>query len=182
MPLLNPSFEDAGLLPGAAAYWTLTTVTRLEVIAGFGSSPQEAWEDFERWHVHLAALDDVPVVLAFFDEKTQGFEDFLGGWENAVYLLELPPGQLITCAFGGGAAEDWETGWGNVPYWRDWADVPSVTGAFNGESREGFEDGWQLNELYAWTWAVLGTSAALFDDGQQRVESFGSSWPAATTQ
>lgn len=180
--ILNPSFDDAGLLPGAAAHWTLTTVTSLELIAGFRPSPEEAWEDFERWHVHLAALDDVPVVLAFFDEKAHGYEAFHTGWENAVYLVELPPGQLITCAFVGADAEDWETGWGNVLYWRDWAGVSSATGVFDGEPREDFDEGWQSNEAYAWTWAVLGTNTALFDDGQQGVESFGSSWPAATTQ
>jgi len=142
MPLLNPSFEDAGTLPGEAAHWTLTAVTSLEAIAGFGASPEEAYEGFERWHVHLASLEDVPLVLAFFDADIEGHEDFDDGWANAVYLRELPPGQLATCAFGGGAVEDCETGWSNLPYWRDWAVVTSATGVFgSGEPREAFGAG-----------------------------------------
>ena len=53
----NPSFEDAGALPGDAAHWTLQTVTSLERIAGFGPVPHEAWEGFERW-------SDLPEALA----------------------------------------------------------------------------------------------------------------------
>ena len=41
MVLENPSFEDAGSSPGEAAHWTLTAVTSLEVLAGFGG--QLAW-------------------------------------------------------------------------------------------------------------------------------------------
>lgn len=65
MALRNPSFEDAGVLPGEAEHWTLTAVTSLEVLAGFGAAPEDAWEDFERWHALLDSLDDVVVVLAF---------------------------------------------------------------------------------------------------------------------
>lgn len=182
MSLLNPSFEDPGLLPGEAAHWTLTGVTSLEAIAGFGTHPEEAWEDFERWHTLRSTLDDVTVVLGFFDEEAKGHEGFDDGWANAVYLLELPPGQLATCAFGSGAAEDCETGWSNLPYWRDWADLASATGVFDGEPHEDFEDGWRLNEAYARAWPDVTSTMALFDGGQQGVEAFAASWTAATTQ
>ncbi len=33
MALLNPSFEDAGTLPGEAEHWTLTATTSLEELA-----------------------------------------------------------------------------------------------------------------------------------------------------
>ena len=94
MALLNPSFEDEGALPGEAEHWTLTAVTGLEVLAGFGAAPEDAWEDFERWFALLASLDDVTVVLAFFDSALKGYEEFDSGWANAVYLYELPPAQL----------------------------------------------------------------------------------------
>ena len=62
MAVLNPSFEDAGLLPGEAEHWTLVAVASLEAIAGFGADPELAWEGFERWTELWLALDDVPVV------------------------------------------------------------------------------------------------------------------------
>jgi hypothetical protein len=40
MAILNPSFEDAGALPGEAEHWTLSAVTSLEEIAGFGAAPK----------------------------------------------------------------------------------------------------------------------------------------------
>ena len=58
MPVLNPSFEDAGALPGEAEHWALSAVTSLEEIAGFGTAPEEAWEDFDRWFATL--LDASP--------------------------------------------------------------------------------------------------------------------------
>ena len=40
MAILNPSFEDAGALPGEAEHWALSAVTSLEEIAGFGTAPE----------------------------------------------------------------------------------------------------------------------------------------------
>ncbi|NVJ28844.1 hypothetical protein HUW62_47405, partial [Myxococcus sp. AM011] len=94
MPLLNPSFEDTGARPGEAAHWALTTVTRLEALAGFGV-PEESCEDFEHWYVWRAALSDVPVALAFFSGQREGFESFSRGWDNDGFLFELPPAQLV---------------------------------------------------------------------------------------
>ncbi|MCL2726439.1 MAG: hypothetical protein FWD69_18625 [Polyangiaceae bacterium] len=179
MALLNPSFEDAGALPGEAAHWTLTAVTSLEELAGFGAAPEEAWEDFECWFERLAFLDDVVVVLAFFD-TLKGYEAFESGWDNAVYLYELPPAQLVAATFDGKDAEDCETGWSNVPYAREWDDVASTMGVFGGEPREDFD--WRSNEAYAWTWAGVMSSPAMFDAGAQAVEGFESAWTHARTQ
>ena len=179
MALLNPSFEGAGTLPGEAAHWTLVSSTSLEVLAGFGAAPEEAWEGFE-WHQKLAMLEDVAVVLAFFDAATEGFEDFAKGWVG-VFLFELPPAQLVTCPFGGGAVEDCESGWSNAPFLRDWLDVAAVAGVFDGEPQEDFEDAWRWNESFAWAWADVTSSAAFFDAGTQPVEDFENSWSAATT-
>ena len=118
MAILNPSFEDAGTLPGEAEHWALSAATSLEEIAGFGTAPEEAWEDFERWFELLDSIDDVVVVLAFFDSALKGYEEFESGWANVVYLYDLPPAQLVTATFDGNAAEDCESGWSNVPYAR----------------------------------------------------------------
>jgi hypothetical protein len=181
MALQNPSFEDAGVLPGEAEHWSFSAVTSLEVLAGFGAAPEEAWEDFERWYALLDSLEDVVVVLAFWGSALEGYEAFESGWANFVYLYELPPAQLVTCAFGGGAVEDCESGWSNVPYLRDWALVTTATGVFDGEPREDFEDQWRSNQSYAWTWAAVTASAALFDAGVQPVEDFESGWTTMTT-
>ncbi len=180
MAILNPSFEDAGTLPGEAEHWTLSAVTSLEEIAGFGT-PEEAWEDFERWFDLLDSIDDVVVVLAFFDSALKGYEEFESGWANVGYLYDLPPAQLVTATFDGLAAEECETGWSNVPYAREWADVVAATGVFDGEPREDFEDQWRSNQLYAWTWAAVTSSAALFDAGAQAVEDFNNGWTSMTT-
>ena len=182
MPVLNPSFEDAGALPGEAEHWTLSAVTSLEEIAGFGTALEEAWEDFERWFELLDSIDDVVVVLAFFDSALKGYEEFESGWANVVYLYDLPPAQLVTATFDGLAAEECETGWSNVPYAREWADVTAATGVFDGEPREDFEDQWRSNQLYAWTWAAVTSSTAMFDAGAQAVEDFNNGWTPATTQ
>jgi hypothetical protein len=72
MALLNPTFADAGALPGEAARWTISAVTSLEVLAAFGGAGRE---DFERWSAFHRALADVTVVRAFFDSR-DGFEAF----------------------------------------------------------------------------------------------------------
>ena len=182
MALLNPSFEDAGALPDEAEHWTLTAVTSLEELAGFGVAPEDAWEGFERWFDFLASIDEVTVVLAFFDSALKGYEHFESGWANVVFLYELPPAQLVTATFDGNAAEDCETGWSNVPYGREWANVASAAGVFDGEPREDFENQWRSNETYAWSWVSLSSSAALFDAGAQAVEDFENAWMPATTQ
>ena len=181
MALLNPSFEDAGLLPGEAEHWTLTASTSIEVLAGFGTAPEDAWEDFERWYALLASLDDVTVVLAFFDSALKGYEEFESGWANVVYLYAFPPAQLVTATFDGNDVEDCETRWSNVPYARDWSGVVSATGVFDGEPREDFEDQWRSNHLYAWTWPAVTASVALFDAGAQAVEDFENAWTHTTT-
>lgn len=181
MPVLNPSFEDAGALPGEAAHWTLAAITSRQRIAGFGPEPYAGWEDFERWSELLASLAEADVVLAFFDVLAEGREDFEEGWDNDLFLVELPPGQTVTATFGAGAVEDLEDGWANDAYAWAWTDVASTPGVFDGEPREDYEDQWQGNESFAWSWAQAVGVSANFDGGTQTRERFEGVWPAATT-
>ncbi len=181
MPILNPSFEDAGTLPGEAAHWTLTSVTSLEEIAGFGALPEQAWEDFERWFELLAELDSVLTARAFFAPGTDGFEAFASGWGAGVYLFELPPAQVVPAPFSAADVEDCETGWSNSPFYWNWDGVLSAAGTFDGENREDFEDGWRSNQAFTWSWSSVTASAGLFDGGAQAVEDFENSWTHAGT-
>ena len=63
MALLNPTFADAGALPGEAAHWTLSAVTSLQRVAAFGTAGRE---DFESWTAHLSSLADVVAARGFF--------------------------------------------------------------------------------------------------------------------
>jgi hypothetical protein len=128
MPILNPSFEDEGALPGEAAHWTLTAVTSLEEIAGFGTLPEQAWEDFERWFELLAELDSVLTSRAFFAPGTDGFESFTTGWGAGAYLFELPPAQVVPAPFSVDNVEDCESGWSNATFHWSWDGVPAATG------------------------------------------------------
>jgi len=171
MALLNPSFEDAGARPGEAAHWTLTAVTRLEVLAGFGV-PKEACEDFERWYVWRASLSDSAVALAFFSGQREGFEAFSRGWDNDAFLFELPPAQLVPHLFEGQAVETW----GQGLFLKDWTDVTSMAGLFRDSPREDFDD-----EAFAWRWEDVTARGALFNTTQPS-EDFDTGWPVAATQ
>lgn len=181
MAILNPSFEDAGAEPGAAQHWTLSTSVAGQRIAGFGPTPHEAWEGFERWFELFVSFPPGALALAFFDPIAEGFEDFEEAWSNDLYLTELPSGQVITAPFGGGAVEDMEDGWSNVPFTTDWSAVTAVTGIFDGEPREDFEDEWRNNQSYAWQWAALAAQTALFDAGTDPDEDFENGWTRAIT-
>ncbi len=179
MPILNPRFEDAGALPGEAERWTLVAVTSLEAIAGFGSDPELAWEGFERWFELWRRLEDVTVELAFFDDD--GFEAFELGWDNDIFLYELPPAQLEQASLGPDGVEDCESGWGNDVFLWGWDDVANVTGIFDGEPGEDFEDGWRGNEAFLWSWGDVVAEAVLFDEGAETIETFDGDWEPTTT-
>lgn len=181
MGLQNPSFEVAGALPGEAEHWVLVSVTSLEAIAGFGAAPERACEDFEGWLAFWGALADVPLVRAFFDVAAEGYEDFAEGWATDLYLLELPPAQLVPANFAPGDVEACEVGWANAPFAIDWSAVVGAAAVFDGENREDFEDQWSSNHLYAWTWSAVVSATAMFDAGAQTREDFENDWTLATT-
>ena len=181
MPILNPSFEDAGAQPGEAEHWALQAFTGLRRIAGFGPVPHTAREAFERWFELRISFGLGDLALALFDPLAEGHEDFEEAWDNDLYLTELPTGQVITAPFGGGAAEDMEDGWSNVPYATTWAEVAGVIGLFDAEPREDFEEQWRSNEAFAWVWAGVASATAGFDGGGDTDEDFENAWTAATT-
>ena len=182
MPILNPSFEDEGALPGEAAHWTLSAVTNLEEIAGFGTLPEQAWDGFERWFALLATLEDVVSVRAFFGVALEGHEAFEAGWGAGPFLGELSPAQVVVAEFGQGAIEDMEAGWSNDGFLWSWDNVSSTVAQFDGEPREDFEDQWAGNQGFDWGWSSVVSSAARFDDGTATREGFDSDWPPATSQ
>lgn len=179
MALLNPSFEDEGALAGEAAHWTLTAVTSLEAIAGFGAAPEQAWEDFERWLDLAADISDVLTSRAFLDFSVNGYEAFSQGWGVGAFLLELPPAQVVPATLGPDDIETYESGWSNASYLRDWRQATTATGVFDAEPREDFEDRWRSNEGFAWSWAAVVSTAAAFDAGA--VEGFSGTWTTMST-
>jgi hypothetical protein len=151
MPLLNPTFADAGSLPGEAARWTITAVTRLEAIAAFGGVGRE---DFERWSSFLASLAGLAMVRAFFGRD--GVEEF-----ERPFLFTLPTGRVVTCSFGGPDVETWTR---PSPWLDDWSRVPSTPGLTEAFARTGFVA----------DWSGVGSSAAL-------TETFSGAWARAAT-
>ena len=178
IPLANPAFAEAGALPGEARGWTFRSRVRGQQIAPFGPAPAQAWEGFERWSLHWSRLTDVTVVLAFFDARAEGLEDFEEGWANTVYLYEMPPAQLALLS---GAPESWESGWRNDTYARDWSGLTASTASFGGAPRESFEVQWRGNENFIATWAGVTASVASFDPRAQPLEDFENGWTRAKT-
>lgn len=121
MPLLNPTFADAGAQPGQAAHWVLTASTNRQRVARFGDG--RGREDFEAWSLFVAELAAPSVVRDFFGRD--GFEVFEGGWANSAFLVELPTGRVVTATFAGAAVETWSP---PTPLLDDWSATPSVAG------------------------------------------------------
>jgi hypothetical protein len=179
MALANPSFEDAGSLPGEAAHWTLTAVTRLEAVAGFGASPPQAFESFERWSSFVAELAGVTTVLAFFDGGRDGYEDFEHAWANSLYLRDFQPAVLVP--LHSSAAETFDANWSGAAYFLAWGAVASDAATFGAQGAEDFEARWHANESFAHDLAAIATDAARFAPGALAFETFETAWVHATT-
>ncbi|MDJ0766815.1 MAG: hypothetical protein QNJ97_27830 [Myxococcota bacterium] len=177
MALLNPRFENPGPNPGEAEHWILMTCTSGQSIAGFGPEPYRAWEDFERWIEFKPFFEDGDLILGFFDPLKEGFEDFEDAWSNDHFSFELPPGQVITCPFGGNTFEDMHAGWLSQAFAWSWDDVTAIVGVFYGEPIEDFEDHWRGNEFFFWLWADVSSETAMFDG--EPWEAFETGWYAA---
>jgi hypothetical protein len=64
----------------------------------------EHWKSSGRCVDLLTSLDQT--AIGFFDPLLEGYEDFEEGWQNDVYLTELPTGHVAVAPFGGGTVED----------------------------------------------------------------------------
>jgi hypothetical protein len=179
MALLNPSFEDAGALPGAAAHWTLTAVTSREAIAAFGAAPAEAFERFERWFSLVSVFAPSSTVLAFFDGAREGFEDFEEAWANSLYLREFQPAVLVPLLTP--APETFDATWRNAGYCHAWGAIASAAASFGPSTAESFEDHWRGNEAFARDLASVATDVARFEPGAKPLEAFETAWTHATT-
>ena len=151
MPLLNPTFADPGALPGEAARWTITAVTRLEAIAAFDGVGRE---DFERWSAFLASFARLTVVRAFFGRDW--FEEF-----ERPFLFTLPTGRVMTCSFSMRDVETWTR---PSPWLDDWSRVSSTPGLTEPFARLGFVADWS---------SVVSTAAP--------TETFSGAWARAAT-
>ncbi|MFH0899097.1 MAG: hypothetical protein V2A73_00565 [Pseudomonadota bacterium] len=183
--VLNPSFEEPGSGPGEAAHWTFVTFVAGQRIAGFGPDPPRAWEDFERWYELALGFEVGDLVLAFFDPFVEGVEDFSEAWDNDVFLIELPSGQVEACPFGDGSEEGsgveaFEAGWENDTFATSWDAISSAVAVFADEASEGFEKCWSANQDFVWTWDDATAVVAIFDGGAQH-EDFESGFVAAVT-
>jgi hypothetical protein len=179
MALANPSFEDAGALPGDAAHWTLTAHTSREAIAAFGAAPPEAFESFERWFAFVDALAGVTTVIAFFDGGRDGDEDFEEAWANSLYLREFQPAVLVPLHTP--AAETFDANWSGAAYFLAWGAAPSDAATFGAHGIEDFEAHWHANESFAHDLATITTDGARFAPGARAFEPFDTAWVHATT-
>ena len=178
MPVLNPSFEEAGAEPGLAAHWLLETFVARERIAGFGPPPHRGREDFERWFDWRMSLDAGVVLVAVFEPLREALESFEGGWANDLFAWALPEGAITIALFAGRSVEDLEVGWSAGVFLERWADVASTPGRFDGELAEDFEESWRDNQRFAWRWADVRGRAAMFDGAT--AETFEGVWPEVT--
>ena len=140
-----------------------------------------AFEVYRQARFSGAAFGDGALALAFFDPLAEGIEDFDEAWANDLYLTELPTGQVITAAFGGGAVEDLEDGWANDAYATSWDEVAAVVGQFDVDPREDFEEQWRANQAFIWVWEMAVGAMAVFDAGTDSNEDFENDWSAATS-
>lgn len=176
MAILNPNFAEPGAHAGLAANWTISASTALEAVAGFGSNPEKAVEDFERWHGHVSEFLLVPQVRAFFVGATLGYESFDTGWNNAPYHRVFSEAQLEWAKLSAANTEAFESGWSNSLFARDWTQVMAAAVNFDGESVEDFEDQWRDNQDFVRSWLELASVPAQFDAGASSQESFEGTW------
>ncbi len=171
MPIRNPNFSEAGSAPGIPRYWVLTSFVRAERVAGFRPAPERGVEDFERWTVFKAALEQTE--RAFFDARPEGFEDFAEGFGTDTYAWRFEDARNERASFGAELREAFEQGFANDVFHLRWADVAAVFAQFVGSSVERFQRGFR-NDLFAWKLAEVTTGTAHF--GGRDVETFESTW------
>jgi hypothetical protein len=171
MPFVNPRFEEPGDAPGESRGWTVSSSVRVERKAGFGPSPFEGVESFERWSQLVVRLGLVEQV--FFDARPEGYEDFTEGWGVDFYVVDFSNVPAALAAFGSDAADSFSAGWGvdGFAWSLDGADVESAS--FLGEGAERFERG-HRNDTYRWHFGISDLVRASLGVGG--AETFKTTW------
>jgi len=172
MPIRNPTFSEAGSSPGIPRHWTLTSFVRAERVAGFGAAPERGVEDFERWSMFRAALEQTEA--AFFDPRPEGFEDFSDGFGTDTFAWRFEDTENARASFGSEPIEAFERGFSNDAFLVRWADVAAVPALFIGAPSERFERGFR-NNVFAWMISDVLIAPARF--GGRIAETFEATWP-----
>jgi hypothetical protein len=179
-PVVNPSFEEAGLNPGEALGWTLSSLATVEEWAAFGTSPRRAVEDFGEWDgTEGAIFAFVPahIVSAFFGPASKPEESFDAGWGNDTFLLDLGSTPTEAAEFDVGSPVpvekflEWLGGGAWASSWNDVSEEHALFGP-SSLSVETFDEGWQGNEGAVFSWGSVLAEAALFDTTPEAVEDF----------
>ena len=133
---LNPSFGDAG--PRCQRGRALGALGGDEPrgITGFGAPrPRRTWEDFERWFGLLDSIDDVVVVLAFFDSALRGYEEFEAAGPASSTSTTCRPRSSSPRPSTGSRRRGVQTKVEQRPHAREWAGNHRCDGVFDGEPR-----------------------------------------------
>jgi hypothetical protein len=166
--ILNNSFEDqgAGIQPGLAADWTVSSVSTGEVFAEF---------------VNL---------IIDTDERTSGHETFEGEWPlgNSSGLVQGFTGYYSDLEPAGFAflgvprasdVEDFEGEWGSGRGFYVFEQIPSLWFSFDSfeseaEDVEDLEDGWPAGNTWSPSWNWVPEESAQF--GSNSYDGFESGW------
>ncbi len=102
-------------------------------------------------------------------------EDFDEGWNNDIYLTEIPLASLITLSFHGNDVEAMEQGWQVANYAWSSESLSLATSIFNTQPFENFGAHWNLNQNYAFSWSDVDHDTAEFAGGMTQ-ENFVDNW------
>lgn len=156
MPLVNPGFEQPGLVPGDARGWRVETVSTAITWAEFGTSTLDATVDgFESgWQDNDNPASLANIEFAVFDQAGEPdlVDDFERGWqgnENRIPDLGSMPVQDATFDQAGmpGQREDFERDWmSNEDRIPDLPSMPVQDAVFGDmpapQAREQFDQQW----------------------------------------
>ena len=173
MPIENPTFSDPGDIPGVPRAWTVRSFVRSQRVAGFGPSPFEGTETFERWSELALRLGVIE--QAFFDARPEGYEDFAEGWDADSYSTDFSDVPAEAALFSSEPVDGFKGGWHVESFGWHLDDVTLVTATFAAETAERFERG-HRNDNYRWGFTDADLTRATLHGAT--AETFESTWPA----
>ena len=176
-PVVNPSFEQPGAIPGEAQGWTMTSVATVEEWAAFGPWAVEAFDAWDGTEAFIFAFAPAHLQAAVFGPASKGQESFDAGWGNDTFLFDLASTPTEAAEFDAGSPLQVESfiDWLAGGVWADsWEDVTGKTAIFGPAAMpiETYEEGWANNEGAVFSWAGVLSQAANFDTTPEPVEDF----------